>query len=88
MSRRRVYSQTTLAIMERYFAALERCRQLELIRNVAVFCDANGIDKRHLYAQKKDLGRGLFEVGWLVPLIRDFHVSTYWLLTGQGEMFG
>lgn len=88
MSRRRVYSQTTLAIMERYFAALERCRQLRLIRNVAVFCDANGIDKRHLYAQKKDLGRGLFEVGWLVPLIRDFHVSTYWLLTGQGEMFG
>ena len=88
MSRRRVYSATTLGIMERYFAALRRCRELKLITNVTTFCEHNGIDKRHLYAQEKDLGRGFFEVGWLVPLVRDFHVSTYWLLTGNGEMFG
>ena len=88
MSRRRVYSETTLGIMQRYFAALDRCRELKLIKNVSTFCEDNGIDKRHLYAQKNDLGRGFFEVGWLVPLVRDFHVSTYWLLTGNGEMFG
>ena len=88
MSRRRVYNENTLLIMERYFAALQRCRELKLISNVSTFCEQNGIDKRHLYTQKKDLGRGFFEVGWLVPLVRDFHVSTYWLITGQGEMFG
>lgn len=88
MSRRRAYSADTIGIMERYFDALERCRELKLIRNVGAFCDANGIDKRHLYAQKKDIGRGFFEVGWLVPLVRDYRVSTYWLLTGNGEMFG
>ena len=88
MSRRRVYSETTIGIMQRYFSALERCRELKLIKNIGTFCDTNGIDKRHLYTQKKDLGRGFFEVGWLVPLVRDFNVSTYWLLTGQGQMFG
>ena len=88
MSRRRAYSEATISIMERYFSALERCRELKMIKNVGAFCEENDMDKRHLYAQKRDLGRGFFEVGWLVPLVRDFHVSSYWLLTGQGEMFG
>lgn len=87
MSRPRAYSEATIGIMNRYFQAFETLREIKRIPNVARFCLENGIDKRHLYAQKQDLGKGYFEVGWLVPLIRDCGVSSAWLLTGVGAMF-
>lgn len=87
MSRRRVYSPDTLAIMERFYTAFDIALDNKLIKNVSGFCTDNSIDKRHFYAQRKDLGRGFFEVGWLVPLIRDCGVSAAWLLTGKGMMF-
>ena len=87
MSRRRAYNADTLAIMERFFAALAASIANKLVKNVTRFCNDYGIDKRHLYAQRKDLGLGFFEVGWLVPLVRDCGVSSLWLLTGRGTMF-
>ena len=87
MSRRRNYNQDTIAIMERFFAALDTSLENKLVKNSSTFCNTNGIDRRHFYAQRKDLGRGFFEVGWLVPLIRDCGVSANWLLTGKGTMY-
>lgn len=73
--------------MQRFFDAIEKCRALGLIHTYAGFCAERGIAKPHFYMQRKDHGRGFFEVGWLVPLIRDCGVSAYWLLTGKGTMF-
>ena len=87
MSRRRNYSDDTIAIMERFFQAFQTSLDNKLIKNISVFCASNNIDKRHFYAQRKDLGRGFFEVGWLIPLIRDCGVSSNWLLTGKGTMY-
>lgn len=87
MSRRRNYSAETIAVMERFFAALDVCLAHKIIKNLTRFCADYSIDKRHFYVQRKDLGRGFFEVGWLLPLIRDCGVSPEWLLTGNGTMF-
>lgn len=87
MSRRRAYSEQTLAIMQRYFAAFDAAKANRLFTSVTTFCEVNGIDKRHFYAQRNDLGRGYFELSWLVPLIEDYGVSSLWLLTGKGTMF-
>nr|DAT89972.1 MAG TPA: hypothetical protein [Caudoviricetes sp.] len=87
MSRRRNYSEDTIAIMERFFQAFQTSLDNKLIKNTSQFCTTNNIDKRHFYAQRKDLGRGFFEVGWLIPLIRDCGVSSNWLLTGKGTMY-
>lgn len=87
MSRRRVYSSNTLSIMERFYSAFDVALQNKMVKSVTAFCSDNSIDKRHFYAQRKDLGRGFFEVGWLVPLIQDCGVSATWLLTGKGMMF-
>lgn len=86
MSRRRNYSEDTIAIMERFFQAFQTSLDNKLIKNTSQFCATNNIDKRHFYAQRNDLGRGFFEVGWLIPLIRDCGVSSNWLLTGKGTM--
>lgn len=87
MSRRRVYSPDTKAIMERYFSALDAVLQNNLVKNLTTYCDEHKVDRRHLYAQRKDPDRGFFEVGWLVPLINNYGVSSSWLLTGKGVMF-
>ncbi len=87
MSKRRVYSADTLAIMERFYAAVDIAVQNKLVKNINVFCTENSIDRGHFYAQRKDLGRGLFQAGWLVPLVRDCGISATWLLTGKGMMF-
>lgn len=87
MSRRRVYNDDTKAIMERFFAALDMVLQNKLAKNLTTYCDEHKVDRRHLYAQRKDPDRGFFEVGWLVPLINNYGVSSSWLLTGKGVMF-
>lgn len=87
MSRRRVYSENTIAIMERFFQAFEKCHERKMFK-VIDYCRENNIDKAHFYTQRKDRNRGFFEVGWLVPLIEKCRVSSYWLMTGKGEMFG
>lgn len=87
MSKRRVYSQNTLDIMARFFDAMEVCRKNKLISTYTDYCKENNIDKAHFYVQRKDLNRGFFEVGWLVPLIEKCGVSSLWLMTGKGMMF-
>lgn len=88
MSRRRVYSDGTLAVMDRYFQAMEACKRQKLIKSVSDYCTEYGIAKPHYYTQRKDLNRGFFEVGWMLPLVEKCHVSAYWLMTGKGQMFG
>jgi hypothetical protein len=73
--------------MQRFFTAFDAAIENKRIKSVNSFCDMNDIDKRHFYAQRKDIGRGFFEVGWLVPLIKDCGISSSWLLTGIGSMF-
>lgn len=87
MSRRRVYSEDTIAIMERFYLAFQTSLDKGLIKNTTSFCADFHIDKRHFYTQRKDLGRGYFEVSWMLPLIRHYGVSANWLLTGNGTMY-
>ena len=87
MSKTRNYSQDTLDVMERFYVALEACRESKMINSVVEYCETNNIDSAALYRQRKHRERGLFEIGWAVPLIRDCGVSARWLLTGAGSMF-
>lgn len=85
MSKRRVYSETTQATINRFFEALAFCLETKRFKNISTYCDSHGLDKRHFYTQMKDHGRGYFETSWLNTLI-EVGVSAHWLLTGEGEM--
>lgn len=87
MSKTRNYSQDTLDVMERFFVALEACKESKVINSVSEYCETNKIAPDALYRQRKHRERGLFEIGWAVPLIRSHGVSARWLLTGVGSMF-
>lgn len=77
----------TMRIIERFYEALFAIIEMNLIRGVATYCRLYDIDRRNLYAQKKDLNRGWFQVSWLYPLVRNYGVNAEWLLTGKGKMF-
>lgn len=87
MSRPRNYNQDTLDVMQRFYDALEACKQSSVITTVSDYCERHGIAPDALYRQRKHRERGLFEIGWAVPLIRNYGVSARWLLTGVGSMF-
>lgn len=88
MSKRRNYSQETLDVQQRFFDVLQQLNEEKrLPGGMTGFCETYGIDKRHLYAQRADMGKGYFEVGWLVPVIKYFGVNAVWLLLGTGKQF-
>lgn len=74
-------------IIARFYAALDAIIAQKKIRGVNTYCRLYEIDRRNLLAQRKDLERGWFQVSWLVPMVREYGVSSSWLLTGFGSMF-
>lgn len=86
MSRRRNYHQDTLDVMSRFFLCLDSLVKEKKV-SMSGFCADNDIDKRHLYAQRKDPYRGYFESHWLTTLVRKYGASPDYLLTGSGAMF-
>lgn len=74
-------------IISRFYEALDAIIAQEKIRGVNTYCRLYEIDRRNLLAQRKDLERGWFQVSWLVPMVREYGVSSSWLLTGFGSMF-
>ena len=80
-------SNSTKQIISRFYEALDAIIAQKKIRGVNTYCRLYEIDRRNLLAQRKDLERGWFQVSWLVPMVREYGVSSSWLLTGFGSMF-
>ena len=77
----------TKQVIMRFYTALDTLKAMGKIRGINTYCTAYNIDRRNLYAQRKDLERSWFQVSWLCPMVKDFGVSARWLLTGYGGMF-
>lgn len=87
MSSKRAYKQETIDTISRFYEALDMIISQKKIRGIKTYCTDYQIDRRNLYTQREDKNRGFFEVYWLIPLIKDFGVSSDWLLLGRGGMF-
>lgn len=74
-------------IVLRFFEALRMLKQVGTIRGISNFTDDYKINRRNLYLLERDPSRNIFQVAWLSYLVRDYGVSSSWLLTGSGGMF-
>jgi len=73
-------------VVLRFFEALDALKARRVISGVSVFTEAHGINRRHLWALRKDPSRDIVQLCWLSWLVEDYGVSASWLLTGKGEM--
>lgn len=76
-------------IVVRFFEALERLITDGCIRGVKTFTDRYGINRWNLISLRDtaEESHGRFRSSWLQYLVRDFHVSPYWLLLGEGDFY-
>lgn len=75
------------AIVKRFFEALYRLKDDRKIRGKQTFTREYGINRWNLNTLEKEPSRDIFQVAWLMYLVRDFGVSSRWLLTGYGEFY-
>lgn len=87
MPAKREYTPETVGVMLRFFEAVEILILHKKIRGVQTYCTLADINRRHYYGQKKEISRGWFQISWALPLVKEFGVSSDWLLFGKGQIF-
>lgn len=75
------------AVIRRFFEALYALKDRKEIRGKQTFTNQYGINRWNFNSLEKDMSRDIFQVAWLTYLVRDYGVSSQWLLTGRGDMF-
>lgn len=73
-------------IIQRFFDAIYYLKANKEIRGKATFTKEYGIDRWNLLKLEKDMSRGIFQPAWLTYLVKDFGISSQWLLTGAGPI--
>ena len=74
-------------IVKRFFEALYRLKADRKIRGKQTFTREYDINRWNLNTLEKEPERDIFQVSWLLFLVRDFGVSSMWLLTGRGDFY-
>lgn len=74
------------SIVIRFYEAVGFLIENKHIRGVQTFTKKYGINRWNFYTVKEQPESGMFEVGWLENIVRDFGISAEWLLTGNGPM--
>lgn len=75
------------AVIRRFFEAIYALKARRDIRGKQTFTKRYDINRWNLNSLEKDMSRDIFQVSWLTYLVRDYGVSSQWLLTGRGDMF-
>ncbi|MBQ0160003.1 MAG: hypothetical protein KBT28_05185 [Bacteroidales bacterium] len=74
-------------VQKRFYEALDNLIERKIIRGIQTYCRLHNIDKRNLYAQRKRTDVTIMHFDWLLPMVTEYGISSYWLLTGIGEMY-
>lgn len=74
-------------VIGRFYEALEVIISRRAVGGIQPYCELYGIDKRNLYAQRKNPDVAHFHFDWILPMVTTYGISATWLLTGEGDMF-
>ena len=81
-------NEVTIAVVSRFFAAIDRLIADKVLGGVKSFTDRYGINRWNFQSMRKDhAAGGTFQPSWLSYLVTDFKVSPLWLLTGDGDFW-
>lgn len=77
----------TAAIISRFYQAFDTLLGSKDIKYTKNFTDKYDIVRPHFLYAKKNHDSKVFQLSWIAILIRDYGVSSQWIMTGNGEMF-
>lgn len=76
-----------IEIVGRFFTAIRRLIDDNVIRGVQTFTRRYGINRRNFLTLEHEPYRHIFQVCWLAYLVNDYKVSPDWLITGNGSFY-
>ena len=80
-------NQDSQQIVARFFEAIEILKRDKKIRGLKTFTNKYGINRGNFYKLQGNILSNIFQPSWLAYLVRDFGVSSEWLLLGSGNFY-
>ena len=80
-------SEEKTGVVFRFFQALDKIIANGTLKGRQTFTRLYNINRWNLYTVEDNPSSNMFDIAWLVYLVRDFGVNADWLLMGRGEMF-
>ena len=80
-------SNDSQIIIKRFFHALYRLKADKVIRGKQTFTRKYNINRWNMNTLEKNTCSDIFQTAWLLYLVRDYGVSSRWLITGEGEFY-
>lgn len=76
-----------VSITKRFFEAIDMLKAQKRIRGLQTFTNAYGINRWNLNTVKARPEVSVLKPEWIAYLVRDFGISSDWILLGKGAMF-
>ena len=80
-------SQEGVAITKRFFLAIDRLKEEKKIRGLQTFTREYDINYWNINTVKKQPERSVLKPEWLYYLVKNYNVSSEWLITGRGDFY-
>lgn len=80
-------SSEGIDVTNRFFEAISALKAQKNIRGLQTFTRRYGINRWNAINLRNHPERSVLKPEWLVYLVRDYGISTKWLLLGKGKMF-
>ena len=80
-------SKEGIAVTNRFFEAIDMLKTQKKIRGLQTFTRQYGINRWNLNTVKQNPDKSVLKPEWIVYLVRDYGISSDWILLGKGNMF-
>ena len=80
-------SKEGIAVTNRFFEAIDMLKAQKKIRGLQTFTRQYDINRWNLNTVKQNPDKSVLKPEWIVYLVRDYGISSDWIITGSGSMF-
>ncbi|MCJ2381294.1 hypothetical protein MUN53_11845 [Parabacteroides sp. AGMB00274] len=80
-------SQDGIDVTNRFFEAIETLKHQKKMRGLQTFTNKYGLNRWNINTVKWNPEKSVLKPEWIVYLVRDYGISSEWILLGKGDMF-